>query len=205
MTPTTVQLWHVLIEAIERIVPGTHLRLNGPASEHDLVQLEERIGFPLPADVRAIYKVNNGEADDLVPGVIFNLKFLPIREVLRLIHGFQELRESGICEEGDVPDDRRLRIGFPSVTLVPFLDDTTGNQIGYDVNPGPLGRAGQIVVFGADYEEVDIPCTSITECLTVLIEQIQNGNYVVENEPYCHYSGMRLKDKSFSALGKVLF
>lgn len=112
-----MQHLHLLLEAVERLIPGTHPRLNGPAAQHDLIQLEELIGAPLPADVRAIYEVNDGEADNFVPGIIFNLKFLPVREVQRLVREFRELRKSGIHPTEDVPDDQRLKTQFPSVTL----------------------------------------------------------------------------------------
>ncbi|MFD1733031.1 hypothetical protein ACFSC4_20910 [Deinococcus malanensis] len=46
-----------------------------------------------------------------------------------------------------------------------MFSDTTGNYLGVDVDPGPLGKAGQVVLFGADFDDVQVVFDDLAACL----------------------------------------
>ncbi|MGG3836957.1 SMI1/KNR4 family protein [Paenibacillus thiaminolyticus] len=55
--------------------------LNPPATEIGLREAEEELGFSLPAELRELYLLHNGESED-GPGLFFGLPFLSLDGML---------------------------------------------------------------------------------------------------------------------------
>lgn len=68
-----MRLRELLNEITERLrgdLPELAASLNPPATEIELRQAEEELGFSLPAELRELYLIHNGESED-GPGLFF--------------------------------------------------------------------------------------------------------------------------------------
>ena len=86
---------------------------------------------------------------------------------------------------------------------VPLFSDDSGNYLGIDLCPSEEGNAGQVIIFGTDLDHSQVVFSSLAELFTELTRQIAADNYTLERE-YRH-PWMKLKSKTFSAVGQVLF
>ena len=59
---------------------------------------------------------------------------------------------------------------------IPFLHDSTGNYIAYDLDPDHLGNKGQIIIFGKDEYENYLIAPSLTSFLKLIFDELSSGN-----------------------------
>lgn len=71
--------WNRIHAAFEKIGPRSLESLNPPATEQQIVDLETKLGFPLPDDVKCSLKIHNGQ-DTTKPGCFF-YKLLPVQQI----------------------------------------------------------------------------------------------------------------------------
>jgi cell wall assembly regulator SMI1 len=154
-----------------------------PASEEQLRQFESAIGVKLPKDVRDSYRVYNGQCAGL--GIIYRLAVEPLRECLlhwrNWVEGYGENLKDNSAADLDsgcssFPDGFVRPVYFDS-GWVPLTYDSGGNHIGVDLNPGPKGCRGQVIVFGRDDEFHPVLALSWGQFLTDLADELEAGNY----------------------------
>ncbi|GAA5444774.1 hypothetical protein Misp06_02964 [Microbulbifer sp. NBRC 101763] len=66
----------------------------------------------------------------------------------------------------------------------PFSMDYGGNNFTLDMDPGPKGKPGQVIVFGRDYDTKYVLADSLSEFFNYYIDCLKCGNYTVENDEY---------------------
>lgn len=59
------------------------------------------------------------------------------------------------------------------IKWVPVIEDHGGNYIGIDLDPGPKGKRGQVIVFGSDEQEMFVLANSWGEFLDLIITEIR--------------------------------
>jgi hypothetical protein len=60
---------------------------------------------------------------------------------------------------------------------IPLTYDSGGNHIGVDLNPGPKGTRGQVIVFGRDDEFHTVLALSWGQFLTDLADELEASNF----------------------------
>lgn len=157
--------------------------LNPPASEAELLALQEEIGFDLPDDLKALYLKANGQidiyhAESAEPGKVLTpffgaYDFISIERAVtsyRLWKGiFDEYGETfhesfneeiiGV-RQGDPVYPEYWRPGW-----LPFSIDGGGNSYAVDLSPPPSGTYGQVIVIGSDEDERRVLAPSISAFL----------------------------------------
>ncbi|WBB61747.1 SMI1/KNR4 family protein [Streptomyces sp. WMMC500] len=161
---------------------GYEQELPGPAGEADIAAAEEKLGFPLPPDLRALYGIADGDGD-LVNALFDRHPWLAVAEL-----GEQDDEWLDIARDLDVEPWREvvfdacppnavrrspLRAGW-----IRFASDTGGNWLAVDMEPGPGGRPGQVIEVGVDYTEGPVHVAdSVTTFLCRLVEALERGDH----------------------------
>lgn len=172
-----------------------------PASAAALDRAERRIGRPLPADLRALYLIANGDAVDHEHRHLLGGDAWLALEDLVAVHA--ALREpvwfgwdlgwNSVVFDADPPGTVRRAGGHPA--WVPFASGEDGNYLAVDLAPAGNGRPGQVIRVGRDYDECpSYVADSVTSLLGRQLELLEQGAYekhdddieLLEPEPRRH-------------------
>ncbi|HZZ79660.1 MAG TPA: SMI1/KNR4 family protein [Gemmataceae bacterium] len=154
-----------------------------PALEAEIRKFEDAIGQKLPKDVRASYRIYNGQCAGL--GIVFGLAVDPLQECLHnwtnWINGYQMNVDDGSAADMDARCSsfpaEFVRQHYFDRGWIPLTSDFSGNHIGIDLNPGPRGTRGQVIIFGRDDELHSVLALSWGQFLTDLADELQAGNW----------------------------
>lgn len=183
--------------------------LNPPSSSEELDKLENAIGTSLPKDVRDFYLLRNGQHGG--PGVIFGL---PIESLAQVVNHWQNWTK-GYGEnvmDGSAPSLDEVCRSFPCDFVrhvyfdpgwIPLTYDSGGNHIGVDLNPGPNGKRGQVIIFGRDDELHCVLALSWGQFLTDLADELDQGNFSLDNSDpeYPEFNVKVPRSKHFHQIG----
>ncbi|MEW2355829.1 SMI1/KNR4 family protein [Spirillospora sp. NPDC029432] len=153
-----------------------------PPPAEDLDDLEEALGFALPADLRALYGLADGDGTLTTP-VFDRHPWISSEElgdeddewVDISLDWKHEPQRSPVLDALPANTVRRslLRPGW-----IRFAHDTGGNWLAVDMDPGPAGRPGQVIAIGTDYTEAPrYVADSVTTYLRRLVEALRRGDH----------------------------
>lgn len=171
--------FETLLAALDPLHLGVRERLRPPASLEDVQRVQALLTGPTPDTWLDLYAQHDGEGDTWASGTFLGLKFLPLADVHAALLEMQGHLQYADPFEPDEPDPR-VQQDYPSLGLLPIFDDTTGNYIGMDLQPGPAGVHGQAVVFGADYDGAKYVASSLEALFRWVTEQVQRGQVRIE-------------------------
>jgi len=147
--------------------------LNPPATEAEIQQLEDAIGFELPAELEALYKITNGQQDpyqvepqtgQYAVALFGYYEFLSTTDALAAYEFQQQMHESG----GSIDDEITVRNGDPVSSVVwkegwlPIAG-SGANHVAIDLSPLPGGTYGQLIPIGADEFERFVLASTLSE------------------------------------------
>ena len=125
-----------------------NLDLNAGTSEADFAELEQTLGYALPAEFKELYRVADGEAD--IFGVFAGEEWLSIERVIDEYKVWQELYQEGSFQHEDgtdfgcQPEDAGIKPDFWwNPKWIPLTADGGGNGKMIDLYPSEQGTAGQ--------------------------------------------------------------
>ena len=150
-----------------------------PVSEAQLREFEAAIGTTLPTDVRESYGVYDGQCAGV--GVVYGLPVTPLGANLQDWRRWSEAFTEGATGHFDSGcssfPDGFVRPVYFDPGWIPLTDDSGGNYIAVDLNPGPKGRRGQVIIFGRDDQFHPVLALSWGQFLTDLAEELEAGNF----------------------------
>ncbi|KAK7049325.1 Meiotic Sister-Chromatid recombination aldehyde dehydrogenase [Paramarasmius palmivorus] len=189
--PSLEHTWNRLKLWLSREYPELGDTLNYGILPQDLAQIEMQFGFALPAVIRESYlQVDGQEAESSAgcsEGLFFGLTLLPLEEVLDEWRFWREVDEDPMTGA-----NTQLRQSMQSIPpgwirreysqrgWIPLIADKAGNYVGVDLNPGESGAAGQVIVFGRDFDTKvvlyhgDGP-TGWAKWLASFVDDLENG------------------------------
>ncbi|MFZ5893588.1 MAG: SMI1/KNR4 family protein [Myxococcota bacterium] len=125
----------------------------GPASAKAIQSLESTLGVPLPAVVRDLFYVADGEFE--TEGSLFGgYTILTLERIEQTLRDWAEIRrDKGMSLDAryssDPPD--AIRAEYSNPNWLPIAKEPLEpNYIGLDLAPGPVGTIEQIIPFGRD-------------------------------------------------------
>ncbi|KAF7322610.1 SMI1-KNR4 domain-containing protein [Mycena chlorophos] len=155
--------WNRLRNWLGREYPELGDTLNYGILPQDLALVEEQFGFELPRVVRESYLACDGQEAEssagCAEGLFFGMTLLPLDDVLDEWRFWRE-----VDEDPATGANPRLKEGMRAVPTgwvrkdysqrgwIPLIADKAGNYVGVDLNPGDGGAAGQVIVFGRDFD-----------------------------------------------------
>jgi cell wall assembly regulator SMI1 len=155
--------------------PNLLQSLQPGASEQQLNDFETRVGFSLSKDYWASLKIHNGNV------YVHDYCYLSLEGVLV---NWEIM--TNLVKRGDFDDRSSLGQGVIQNVwwhskLIPFAEDSAGNQLCIDMSPGPDGVLGQIVYYETEEGLLVSPYTSFLEWLTNYRDELYQGMYKVED------------------------
>ncbi|MDT0347622.1 SMI1/KNR4 family protein [Streptomyces litchfieldiae] len=163
---------------------GRPEELPPPVSAAALKVAERRVGRALPADLRALYAIADGDGIGFEHRYLFGGNGWLALEDLVAIHADQrqpvwsgwELGWQSVVFDADPPDTVRRRGGHPA--WLPFATGEDGNYLAVDLSPARNGRPGQVIRIGRDYDRGPAyVADSVTSLLGRYLELLERGAY----------------------------
>jgi cell wall assembly regulator SMI1 len=153
--------WSRLRAFLASTYPDLEDSLNLPAPVEVINELELRLNMPLPSSVRESYLCTDGQDMDggLTEGLFFGLSLLPLEDVLSEWTFWRKVESDPAtggntrlnATMGSYPQ-RFIKKRYASRGWLPLISDRAGNYIGVDLDPGPRGEWGQVIIWGRDFD-----------------------------------------------------
>jgi len=184
------QLVQEIIELMWEDLPQLAASLNPPATQEELRNAEEELGFALPSELRELYLIHNGQKED-GPGLFFGLPFLSLDDMLAEWKIWAELEEDYALEmeHFSIPADWIKELYINRYWL-PISKDWGGNNLGIDLDPADKGVRGQVINFGRDEAVKYVIALRVSQLLQFIRDTAKEGNYniIEEDEDYVSWS-----------------
>lgn len=100
-----------------------------------------------------------------------------------------------LLDRQDSQPSRAVQKAYAHVGWIPLARDWGGNNIAVDLAPGPMGKWGQIIIFGRDYDCKYVIARSWAAFLAMVADDINSEKVFVEEET------QELKLREFKAPG----
>ncbi|MFG2820478.1 SMI1/KNR4 family protein [Kitasatospora sp. NPDC048365] len=156
-----------------------------PATEAAVAETERLLGTTLPADLRALYRIADGDGG----GYLFDTYgWMPVASLpdahrwVRQAPWFGwELGWHAVVLDADPADTVRRCGGHPG--WIPFATGEDGNYLAVDLAPARDGRPGQIVRVGRDFDGGPAyVAESLTALLGEQLELLAAGAYDIDDD-----------------------
>ena len=200
--------WCTFKESVREEFKAPFEYLNPPASDAEIQSVEKRIGCSLPKEFIDLYKDCNGENDKGI-GIGFGLQLLSIQEIHQEMDNWDEIISDGLDDFNDecksIPKNA-IQLVYANRNWVPMFSDGGGNFLGLDFDPGPKGKAGQVINFGRDEEKKRVLSKTLGNLFTLMLE-LSNKEYAgLNGDGSFHVADMHFIDaiKSAKNLDKIV-
>jgi cell wall assembly regulator SMI1 len=192
-------IWKRIEAQLQHLAPSVKEGLRPGASEALLRQIEEYIPITLPEEVKALYRIHDGQT-----GLLINQwYFLSLKKmcVAWLLQG----TDYGIPVES--PTQGAYYAGYWHAHWLPFMGNSMGPMYCIDLAPGPEGRMGQILFYkenrSREYPDplspgrssIRVVASGIEEFFSNLANDLEAGIYTFDEE-----TGMLWSQDMYSAL-----
>lgn len=188
-----------LVDRIKSIItskfPNLGNLFNDGLSRSEIREFEIEYKFKLPDEVVAYLQLVNGEIpfeqqNMFQVGVFLGLEMLALKDIKRELNVWKEV----VDQNPDLLEDTYE--SFPEGAVKPvYCDpdswvglaiDGCGNSIGVDLNPGPNGKVGQVIVWGRDYiDERTVIFDNWTDFLKEVVQDLERDDlYKIEDNAF---------------------
>lgn len=166
--------------------------LGPPASAEAFAAVEAATGLALPAGVREVYQVHDG--DGAPPGLFGNWeRFLSLSDATGLWRHYQDLLRSLPAMPNSLEAWREQveqQIAFVQGPVKPLIaspawfpiTDANGNVLRFlDFDPAPGGVPGQVIQVDLESAMYQVVAGSLAEFLEAYAHELERGEVVVED------------------------
>jgi len=181
-----IESWSRISKWLEANASDVAKRLPGPAEEHDIEAVEEKIGLAFPEDLKASYLVQNGveygeDELNIVVGPYDEYNdmafcLLPIEQIADEWQVWKDLNDVGEFEGETGEPDNEIVDDWWSNGWIPIAGDGGGDFICIDMNPANGGTVGQVIYAPHDAPERSLLASSWSEYLQNLADEMERGN-----------------------------
>jgi cell wall assembly regulator SMI1 len=158
---------------------GIELKLARPATAAALDRMEQRYGFPLPAEFRNAFRTTNGVPHEKPvfarPGFLTSYAFLSKTSALQHRELMRKRAPTYRSYVEPQPRDPRIAPGWYSDGWLPFADFGGGTLLLIlDSSPTTRGSIGQIIAYTHDPDVISYVARSFEQFLAVSLKVAQH-------------------------------
>ncbi|MNB91822.1 Internalin-A precursor [compost metagenome] len=154
-----------LIEALKAYIPEVEELLNPGVEEAQIMEAENRIGFPFPDDFKKLYMKHNGEGDQVM-GVMAGFSW----HILPNGNNWRNPSLNIISGKPDAIKEGGYRKGW-----VPFADDGGGSVLIMDLEPGEKGTYSQVISLDRNTNISYVLAESFGQFVESIAAQLRTG------------------------------
>lgn len=148
--------------------------LNPPATDQEILALQETIGVQLPAEFVACLKVHNGQRN-MAGGLFDNSNFLSTQAVIDDWQCWKDLLDSGVFKNPSEPE-AGVKDDWWNPKWIPFANNNS-DQYCIDLDPTDAGRLGQVITMWHDTSEREILAESFGSWFEQYVSAVLSGRY----------------------------
>lgn len=187
------EIWESIDNWLDREFPELGDDMEGGATANDLNAFENDLGVSLPSSFRDSYQIHDGQVSmGKTRGLIFTYPLMDLETIAAETNIWRRVYERFEKKEPSVINSAfGLQKSCPPKFIneiyydplwIPFVKDNVGNNIAIDLNPSELGKWGQVILFGRDYNTKFVVADSFNEFLLNLSNELLNGNYEIDED-----------------------
>jgi cell wall assembly regulator SMI1 len=163
--------------------------LHSGASPDELLQSEQFLGLALPDDVKASYRIHDGQEPGGF-GLIDCWELLSLERMREEWSVWKDLLDGGDFADVSSSPDPAIRDDWWNPRWIPLTYSGSGDHHCLDLDPAPGGTLGQIILMWHDDATRTLVAPDFRRWLRVFANDLEAGTYVYSEE----YGG--LIDKS---------
>lgn len=174
------ETWQKIETWLGANVPGVMETLLPGASLQEIQRAEEILGVTLPPDVRESYAVHNGQALDENTagyGLVAGHELLRLAYVTAAWRGYKAQYDEGSFDVIPEPEPG-LKDDFWNPKWIPITTMGTTEHHCVDLDPGPGGSVGQIILWNRDGHRI-VVARSFREWMEQFAQDLEEGHYTV--------------------------
>ncbi|HUR04102.1 MAG TPA: SMI1/KNR4 family protein, partial [Nonomuraea sp.] len=152
-----------------------------------LEEVEGGLNVALPADLRALYGVVDGDEER---GIFGRLSWWLDASAVAKVHGgvrhwapagWRDRRFRPFVHDADPAGTVRRSVDRPG--WIPFIMETDGNYLAVDMDPAAGGRPGQVIRIGPGYHQgPGYLADSVTSLLRRYVDALARGDHWIDEE-----------------------
>jgi internalin A len=193
--------WRRLTAWYATHIPGLIEDLNAPATQAAIDRTEHELGMSLPDDFKRFYLRVDGQKGQTY-GMIFGLQLVSLERLLFHWKTFRDVYNDdpriGMDSQRSSIPPNAIRLQYINLKWIPFAEDGGGGFLGLDFDPGPAGRAGQVINLGRYANKKVVIANSFADFLERVADELEKGKGRV-------YASAGLKIFDHADLGDVDF
>jgi cell wall assembly regulator SMI1 len=174
------EIWTRIEAWLRAQVPSGADVLSPVAAEEEIAATERFLGVSFPEDVRASFRLHDGQAGG--PWPVWGCELLSLGRIREEWTAWKELLDRGMFENSRSCSDGRVVEDWWHAGWVPLTHDGSGNHYCLDLNPGPTGRAGQIIQMWHDDPGRPVVAPSYRAWLAAFADALEAGEYVYSKQ-----------------------
>lgn len=171
-------LWSRIHKWIDKKVPEFHAYLRPGASEEQLCEFENAIGFSVPEEFRTLYRIHNGSyRAQFFDGCYFYSVDEIIYEWTRRKEDLERLCLNQNCDLDEEKEEKReIQYKWWDCYWIPFAGSPYGDSLTIDLAPGRAGHYGQVFLWYHDFGS-QIVATCLMDYLEKFVTDLEKGRY----------------------------
>lgn len=151
------------------------------ASEDTIAETEKALGVILPEDVKASYRIHDGQASELSI-MMPKGEFLSLGRIMIDWSILKDVYDRGIFNKSRSKPAAGVKNDWWNPAWIPFTYDGSGNHNCIDLDPDKEGTIGQVIQMWHDDSERPLVASSFTAWLEQLADELEAGEYMLSDE-----------------------
>ncbi len=173
-----IEIWIGVEKWLRDKSPSRYAELQLGAEDRKIHEVEMLMGKSIPDDYKSSLLRHNGNA------ALSSYTYLSIENAISL---YSAMNEREIIErEIDDPESQLIQPKWWHYGWLPFAEDSGGNLLCIDLDPGPKGKFGQILVVEADMGPGPAGFDSFCAWLSDYHDGLQTGRFYADEEGFIY-------------------
>ena len=183
-----ITIWQRIDGWLAQNAPEIAQGLAPGATDEEITVAERIVGVTFPEEVRASYRIHDGQQTDRSLGGVVGGVFVPGGDFLSLARivdewtVWKDLLDSGTFDGTQSDPQPGIKSDWWNLRWIPITYDGSGNHYCADLDPAPGGTVGQIITMWHDGGEREVMATSFTHWLNQLADEFERGEWVYSED-----------------------
>lgn len=169
------------------------ITFNTGASETDIAAAETALGLAFPADLREYLLLANGERWNS-HGLIGGWRLLELESIVQEAQTMRDLAAEGAFDDNTNEATPAIKGLWWNPRWIPIVTSGSGHFFCVDLDPGPQGTVGQVILFLHDDTARYLVAHSLRTWFARLADDLERGLYevVTGEDGYRHFNSHAL-------------